>query len=118
MIKKLNNKTSFYKSLLIAHVRHYGAISRTQLGQSTHIRMPVVTALIRDLIERGILVESGRSVAGRGRKQILLSLNSRHGFVVGIEFDSDHMMAVGVDVCGNVVASRAWPCRPKRQTPP
>ena len=109
MTKKLNNKASFYKSLLIAHVRHYGAISRTQLGQSTHIRMPVVTALIRDLIEQGILVESGRSTAGRGRKQILLSLNSRHGFVVGIEFDLDHMMALGVDVCGNIVTQRSRP---------
>ena len=109
MTKKLNNKASFYKSLLIAHVRHYGAISRTQLGQSTHIRMPVVTALIRDLIEQGILVESGRSTAGRGRKQILLSLNGRHGFVVGIEFDLDHMMALGVDVCGNIVAKRSRP---------
>ena len=109
MTKKQSIKASFYKSLLIAHVRHYGAISRTQLGQSTHIRMPVVTALIRDLIEQGILVESGRSTAGRGRKQILLSLNGRHGFVVGIEFDLDHMMALGVDVCGNIVAQRSRP---------
>ncbi|MCX6991848.1 MAG: ROK family protein [Kiritimatiellaeota bacterium] len=69
--------------------------------------MPVVTALIRDLIAQGILVESGRSATGRGRKQILLSLNSRHGFVVGIEFDLDRMLAVGVDVCGNVVAKRS-----------
>ena len=107
MTKKQRNKASFYKSILIAHVRRYGAVSRTQLGQSTHIRMSVVTALIRDLIEKGVLVESGRSVAGRGRKQILLSLNSRHGFVVGIEFDSDHIIAVGVDVCGNVVAKRS-----------
>ena len=109
MTKKQSIKASFYKSLLIAHVRHYGAISRTQLGQSTHIRMPVVTALIRDLIEQGILVESGRSTAGRGRKQILLSLNGRHGFVVGIEFDLDHMMALGVDVCGNIVTQRSRP---------
>ncbi|MBU0714602.1 MAG: ROK family protein [Verrucomicrobia bacterium] len=109
MTKKPNNKASFYKSTLIAHVRHYGAVSRTQLGQSTHIRMPVVTALIRELIENGVLVESGRSVAGRGRKQILLSLNGRHGFVVGIEFDLDHMLAVGVDVCGNVVAKQSMP---------
>jgi len=107
MTKKLSNKALFYKSLLITHVRHYGAVSRTQLGQLTHIRMPVVTALIRDLIEQGILVESGRSAAGRGRKQILLSLNSRHGFVVGIEFNLDHIIAVGVDVCGNVVAKRS-----------
>ncbi|MFH1477024.1 MAG: ROK family protein [Verrucomicrobiota bacterium] len=107
MIKKQSNKTSFYKSLLIAHVRRYGAVSRTQLGKSTHIRMPVVTALVRDLIERGVLVESGRSATGRGRKQILLSLNGRHGFVVGIEFNCDHMLAVGVDVCGNVVAKQS-----------
>ena len=109
MTKKQSIKASFYKSLLIAHVRHYGAISRTQLGQSTHIRIPVITALIRDLIEQGILVESGRSTAGRGRKQILLSLNGRHGFVVGIEFDLDHMMALGVDVCGNIVTQRSRP---------
>ncbi len=83
MVKKSSNKASFYKSRLIAHVRRSGAVSRTQLGQATRIRMPVVTVLIRDLIAQGILVESGRSAAGRGRKQILLSLNSRHGFVVG-----------------------------------
>lgn len=106
MTGKTSKKTSFYKSLLIAHVRHFGGISRTQLAQSTHIRMSVVTALIRDLIKQGVLVESGRSAAGRGRKQILLSLNGRHGFVVGIAFDSDHMMAVGVDVCGNIIAKR------------
>lgn len=109
MSKTPGTKASFYKSLLIAHVWHYGAVSRTQLEQVTHIRMPVVTALIRDLIKQGILIESGRSVAGRGRKQILLSLNNRLGFVVGIEFDLDHITAVGVDLRGNIVAKQSAP---------
>ncbi|MDD5679542.1 MAG: ROK family protein [Kiritimatiellae bacterium] len=30
-------------------------------------------------------------------------MNRRHGFVVGVEFEPDHMMTVVVDVCGNVV---------------
>jgi len=101
------NKTSIYQATIIAHIHRQGSVSRTNLGRATRIRMPVITALIRDLIEQGVLVESGRSAAGRGRKQILLSLNSRHGFVVGIEIDLDHMMALGVDVCGNIVAKRS-----------
>ncbi len=109
MTDRRYNKALFYKSTLIAHVRHYGAISRKQLGESTRIRMPVVTALIGNLIKQGVLVESGRSAVGRGRKQILLSLNSRHGLVVGIEFDLNQMIAVGVDICGNVAAQKRAP---------
>ncbi|NLE68163.1 MAG: ROK family protein [Lentisphaerae bacterium] len=45
-----------------------------------------------------------------------MGLNSRHGFVVGIEFDLYWMTAAVVDVCGRIVARRRieMPCLPTR----
>ena len=109
-------KTAQYEARLLATVRRQGAVSRKQLGQMTRIRMPVITARVRDLVKRGILVESGSRPTGRGRRQILLSLNGRHGFVVGIEFDPERILAVVVDVCGRLVA-RSGAAMPAAKTP-
>jgi len=104
---KTANKITNYQSILISRIRRHGAVSRKQLGLITHIRMPVITALVQELIKRGLVVEAGRGESGRGRKQVLLSLNGRYGFVVGVEFDPSHMMTVVVDVCGKVVTKQS-----------
>lgn len=115
-VTKTDTKKAYHQELLVAHVRRGGAVSRKQLGHSTRIRMPVITALVRELIKSGVLIESGRGESERGRKQVLLSLNRRHGFVVGVEFDADRMLTVVVDVCGDVV-TELDAAMPSRKTP-
>ena len=110
-------KTEKYRAAIVAHIRRHGAVSRKQLGCGTRIRMPVITAITRDLVRNGTIVEAGRSGAGRGRKQVMLSLDGSHGAVMGIEFDLDHVFAVMADMCGTIVARRkaAMPLRKTKE---
>jgi N-acetylglucosamine repressor len=105
-MRKEPKKTSYYRAMLVERIWRHGPVSRTQLARETRVRMPVITSLMRDLIKREVLVEEGRSVSGLGRKHILLNLNRRHGFVIGIEFEPDNIAALVVDMCGRIVKRR------------
>jgi len=90
-VKKSQRDKHWIESL----VRTRGPISRVDLYKLTNLRRSTISQLTRELLSEQKLLEIGLSNNPLGRKQILLQLNHKFGFVVGLEFD-DEIVTAGV----------------------
>ena len=78
------------KRLILNMINHLGPISRTSLIELTAYRPATVGAIVGELLEKQLIVESGSSSSGQGRKRIMLDMNKAHICGVGISFTPTH----------------------------
>lgn len=80
-------------------------ISRQQISQKLRISKPVVSNVVSQLIEKGLVVESGKTKVQNGRPRVKLSFVKDAWYCVGLELDEDFLEIVISDLLGNVVDS-------------
>src|SRR5262249_8622033 len=76
-----------------ALLRKLGPLSQVEIHELTHFQRSAISGLVRYLLNHERIVEAGRSNNSRGRKQVLLRLNEERGFVLGIGFDDEAVLA-------------------------
>lgn len=90
-------------------IRQRGPLTRTELSQGTGFNIVTVSNYISQFIEHGLVVERGFDVSTGGRKPILVELNGKAGFAVGIDlgpvdmYRTRHTVAVITDLKGHLV---------------
>jgi predicted NBD/HSP70 family sugar kinase len=94
----VKKKSQRDKHLIEALVYQQGPISRVGIHALTNLRRSTISALTRQLLTEGKLIEAGPSDNPLGRKQILLDLNRKFGFLVGVEFDDEQVTAGVMDL--------------------
>jgi predicted NBD/HSP70 family sugar kinase len=94
----VQKKSQRDKSLIEALVYQRGPISRVGIHALTNLRRSTISLLTRQLLSEGKLIEAGPSNNPLGRKQILLELNRKFGFLVGVEFDDEQVTAGVMDL--------------------
>lgn len=94
-MKHVTGKPERDKQVIEAVVRRFGPISRSRIHQLTDIRSSACSVLVRELLEEGRLLETGRAGNGKrtGRKEVLLELNEDFRFIAAVEFDEDTVTA-------------------------
>ncbi len=91
------------KRRIEALVYQQGAISRVGIHSITGLRRSTISLLTRQLLTEGKLVEAGPSDNPLGRKQVLLKLNRKFGFLVAVEFDDEQVTAGVLDLEPSVI---------------
>jgi len=91
------------KAVITAAVRMFGPLSRVELHRLTHWRPSTISTLVRELLEEGRLREAGTSNNPLGRKQVLLKINESYGFILGIELDSERVIAATMDLTPQIL---------------
>jgi len=86
------------KAVILAVARRFGPLSRVAMHQLTRLRANTISLLTRELLREGRLLEAGLSDNPLGRKQVLLRLNEDLGYLVGLEFDAEFVIAVAMDL--------------------
>jgi N-acetylglucosamine repressor len=92
-------------SLLIELVRRFGPISRAELSRQSQISAPTVSAIVGQLLARGTFSEVALAPSSGGRPPVLLQLNPKAGYVVGIKLRGDGLTTVVCDLDARVVAT-------------
>ena len=59
--------------------------SRHELGAATGLSAASVTNVVRELIDEGIVVETGLAESDGGRPRAMLGMNPEYGFVIGVD---------------------------------
>lgn len=62
-----------------------GAVSRASIASQLHLTKATVSAIVQELLERGIVLETGSDNTKKGRKPILLQINKSCGYVISID---------------------------------
>jgi len=98
----------FNVSLLIELVRRSGSISRAELARQSQLSAPTVSAIVDHLLKRGIVVEMTTAPSSGGRPPVLLSVDPKAGYVVGIKLRGDGLTTVVCDLNAQIVASQEY----------
>src|SRR5262249_52131186 len=59
--------------------------SRHELSAATGLSAASVTNVIRELIDEGIVIETGLVESDGGRPRAMLGMNPEHGYVIGVD---------------------------------
>lgn len=93
------------KNLAILEViRKNGPISRTDISKITELNIVTVSNYINHYIKKGIVVEGELDESTGGRKPVLVELNPKAGYIVGVGLNMLSMVGVLVDLEINVIA--------------
>ncbi len=93
------------KNLAILEViRKNGPISRTDISKITELNIVTVSNYVNHYIKKGLVLEGELDESTGGRKPVLVELNPKAGYIVGVGLNMMSTVAVLVDLEINVVA--------------
>jgi predicted NBD/HSP70 family sugar kinase len=73
------------KQTVYQHIAHQGIVSKADLLPSYSLTSSTMNRLLEELIEDGLIAESGFGPSNGGRKPILYRINENYGYVFGLE---------------------------------
>jgi len=92
------------KNLAILEViRKNGPISRTDISKITELNIVTVSNYVSHYIKTGLVVEGELDESTGGRKPVLVELNPKAGYIVGVGLNMLNMVGVLVDLEINVI---------------
>jgi predicted NBD/HSP70 family sugar kinase len=92
------------RGLVLDLVRSRGPISRVEIADLTGLTQGTITNVVRVLLGEGLVQETGARKYTGGQPRVMLSLNPRSRFSVGVQLDEDWIVVVVVDAAGSVIA--------------
>ncbi len=93
------------KNLAILEViRKNGPISRTDISKITELNIVTVSNYVNHYIKKGLVLEGELDESTGGRKPVLVELNPKAGYIVGVGLNMMSVVGVLVDLEINVVA--------------
>ncbi|MED1203062.1 ROK family transcriptional regulator [Heyndrickxia acidicola] len=98
-IKKIN------RSQIVQTIFKEEMISRADLSDITKLTKATISAQVASLLEDGLIVESQQEHNFVGRKPIMLSINDKAGFALGIDLDYGHISFALSDLKGQLVST-------------
>ena len=92
------------KNLAILEIiRKNGPISRTDISKMTELNIVTVSNYVNHYIKKGLVVEGELDESTGGRKPVLVELNPKAGYIVGVGLNMLNMVGVLVDLEINVI---------------
>lgn len=88
--------------IVLETIRLHGPISRAQVARRTELTPQTISNITAQLIERNLVLETGRKQGSRGSPSTQLEFNAEGAFAVGLDLDRDHLTGVLVNLNGMV----------------
>lgn len=99
VMKEINEK------LLLREIYNNGGIDRASLAKMTGLSPATVSNVVSQLLENGLILETGVADSTGGRKPILLELNARKHRVLGLKIGLGYLDYVLADLAGSTLMS-------------
>lgn len=81
-----NNRQTLLKSLFF-----HGSASRVALSQHSGLSPATVTNVVAELLEEGVVLETGLAESEGGRPRTILAVNPEFGYFVGVDLGETHV---------------------------
>lgn len=96
-IRKLNT------AVILDILRRFAPLSRAELAARTGLNRSTVSIIVNSLIEKGFVQEADLQSSKIGRPGMLLVLNNKGGFAVGVEIGVDFISVIVTDFVANIL---------------
>jgi N-acetylglucosamine repressor len=97
------------QAIVLNTIRTHGAISRTDIAALSNLSLPTISGITAELIESGLIYEREAGVSTGGRRPVLLALNNKAGYVVGVKVTENAVIGALTDLEATVVARHTTP---------
>jgi len=88
---------------ILSILRRQGPISRSDISQEMGINVVSISNYIDDFIKSNLVYEKELDVSEGGRRPVLLDLNPRAGYAIGVGLNLMNMVGLLVDLKGNII---------------
>jgi predicted NBD/HSP70 family sugar kinase len=99
---KSNSKTAEKEVEILGLIHSRGALSRAELVKLTGLSAGLISAIMRRLITRELVIESGLEPSKLGRRRVAITLRPNIAYTVGLEIGTYFLRVVINDLAGNV----------------
>lgn len=93
------------KSIILMKILNDGPISRAQIAKETKLTPPTVGTLVRELIEKKMVLESSQGESKGGRKPTMLIINQKAYYIIGLDAGPTKIDAILTDLSGKVISN-------------
>ena len=100
MVRELN------LSLVLRYIHNEAPLSRARLAEMTGLNKSTVSSLVEELIERGLVHETGMNSIGTGRPATLLEVDPQAGGIIGVELGVDFVSVALTNFIGEILWRR------------
>ncbi len=100
---------AFNQAHVLDLIRINKAISRTQLSKLTGLSATAIGLITLELIKTRFIMETDSVESTGGRKQILLELNPTAAYSIGIDFETDNIKFVLINIASSIVKEENIP---------
>lgn len=91
---------------VLKHLHQRGPLSRAKLARLTGLNKSTISSLVEELIDCGLIFESGTRTSGAGRPSRDLELNPTAGCIIGVEIGVGFLSIILTDFIGEIIWRR------------
>jgi predicted NBD/HSP70 family sugar kinase len=95
------------RSAVLLTIKNLGPLPRSEIARQTELSAATVTGIAGELIRDGLVFEKEEGNSSGGRPPILLALNPRNRFVVGVKLTEDRVIGALTDLEATVLQQEA-----------
>ena len=95
-------------------IRRKGPITRTEISKETELNIVTVSNYVNTYIQKGLVIEGGLDVSTGGRRPVVLELNPKAAYIIGVGLDLVNIIGIVSDLKANVVVEVKKPRKPER----
>jgi len=97
------------RALLLDLLRRCGSTSRASLAKDTGLTKVTVSSQVAELIELGIVKETGTGASELGRKPVMLEIDGSAGYALGISISTESLRVVAMGAAGMIERDEVLP---------
>lgn len=94
------------RSLILNEIKSSGSVGRADIARKTGLSPAAVTGITAELIKDGLILEEMFGDSSGGRPPILLAINPKGGYVIGIKLMETKVFGALTDLEANVVSTK------------
>ncbi|WP_326821817.1 ROK family transcriptional regulator [Streptosporangium sp. NBC_01756] len=102
------------QSMLLRTLYFNGPASRNELTRLTGLSAATVSSMTGDLLADNVVVEAGHVESDGGRPRVILRVNPRYGYAIGVDVADTHVRVELFDLAMNEKAKVEYALRPAR----
>lgn len=85
--RNLSDLLNENKSQILRYLIHHKGISRIDLSTAVGLKPASITKIVQQLLDQGLIIETGFSDGAKGRRSISLSFNYSHYYILAIKLN-------------------------------
>ena len=99
----IKGRYAMEKKSILAYSSTHDSFAITELAKELGTSIPKVTRILNEMIQEGLLAESGKLESATGRRPCLYGLNPDAGLFVGVDVGRDSLMVAVTNFSGRIV---------------